>query len=715
MKINEILLRRKNKVLFTMEPKFEVDTNTSYVCTICKNIENLGYVFSEVLFEALTTLTIKELGSFYINLVEVLEDIKGADVQYNPMYPNFPKQVMELDEVELYINAIIHYWSNGSLLPVTKKEKRLPLFDEGTIEVLEIGSLDDLKQIFVNLVNSKTSLSESDKNDLEWFFKEMNALVYECMPETIPLKENVALISKLLMQYMDERTAIDKISVYVKTATDVLRLATALSDGDISLADNTKYKSFSRKERRILLGLLENCGSIEEDMVRFKTKWIRLGEKLHPGEFSKQKYMKTHRAFYKLRNNKKITTFNGRVDACLKEDDIEQALKLLVKRPGELARKLDFLLRTINNKNLVINSFNRVAANVATPVLLQIRQHFINRNVNQEYRVFFPKGQLAKSYNLKNNLPEIEEKYCKAIVSICENALIENYKQKDFMGNVYLAEELKNYVVPFSQRSASKVSKTITRGSRIKLDPNTKIVRGFIWWTNHCEGQWDNQRVDIDLSAAIFDEKWRYKDHVSYTNLCSTTYNAYHSGDIVNGGVPNGNGVAEFIDIDIDSIIKYGARYVVFQVYCFSGYPFSVLENARFGWMERQDCNSGEIFEPKTMKQKIDLVANTVTAVPVIFDCFTKEFIWCDMSINLDSCRGHWGNSGANLEHNLSTVEAICYSVTCMNKPNMYDLIDLHIKAHGVRTESKEDADIIFDINDGITPYDLDVFMGEYL
>jgi len=39
----------------------------------------------------------------------------------------------------------------------------------------------------------------------------------------------------------------------------------------------------------------------------------------------------------------------------------------------------------------------------------------------------------------------------------------------------------------------------------------------------------------------------------------------------------------------------------------------------------------------------------------------------------------------------------------------------LHIKARGIEVTSKEEADVIFDIEDGITPFDTDVFMGEYL
>lgn len=55
-----------------------------------------------------------------------------------------------------------------------------------------------------------------------------------------------------------------------KTATDVLRLAVALSEGDVSLASSVRFKKFNRAERRFLLGLLEQCGNITEDMLRYK-------------------------------------------------------------------------------------------------------------------------------------------------------------------------------------------------------------------------------------------------------------------------------------------------------------------------------------------------------------------------------------------------------------------------------------------------------------
>lgn len=702
--VNEILLRKRNKMLVSSVDKN--GDNACMVATMQKNVEDLGFTFSENLFRNLSLCSRKELKDIYLEIVLVLKNMVGADVVYKPMYPNFPESVMEKSDFELYFNAIVHYWSFGTLYPIEEKKERLPLFDVTKVKVIDLATVDDVNEIFENLCMSKTSISQSDKDDIKTLSESNMSLKF---PNDIPLKENAALIGKIYLENNTLAKAAD-VQKWFKTATDVLRLVTAMSDGDISLATNTRFRSFKRRERRILLELLENCGSIEEDMNRYKNRWIRVGERLHPAEY--QQFKKCNTAFSKLRNNEKIYNFGGKVDAAILNKDYKEAVRLLSKRPGELARKLDYLLRITDEPNVVINSFKDVASDVATTVLLQVKEHFSHRNDGNESRVFFPKGQLARCHCIKNELPDIQQKYCDAIVKICENALVDIYKTKDFLGNVYLSEEYKNYVIPFSQRSASKAFRTITRGSRLNVDKNAKEFRGFIWWTNN-EIDGVERRIDVDLSAAIFDENWNYMEHVSYTNLKSDRYQSCHSGDITNGGPANGDGVTEFIDVDIDSVVKYGARYVVFQVYNYTGYKYSDMVHAMFGWMEREDVRSGEIYEPKTVKQKIDLTSESTVEIPVIFDCVERKVIWCDMSLSINGCHSNYG--GNNVESNLFGVAATCYSLTNISKPNLYDLIQLHIRARGLEVDNKEDADIVFDIEDGITPFDTDLFMAQYL
>ena len=672
------------------------EPNLPYIATIIKNIENLGYTLSPELIAVLKTKDNESLERFYLNLVTVLKKLVGDNVSYRPVYPNFPEQVMNASEAELLINAIVHYWSYGSLLPQYEKLERLPLLDKKKVNAIDIGNDEEFKAIFINLMSAKTSLSQTDKDDLEWFFK--NCGDYKkYLPAEIPHKENVSLIGKLIIENSPLVSAND-VRLYFKTATDVLRLITAMSNGDISLAQNCKFRSFKRRERRLLLDLLEDCRIIEEDMLRYKNRWIRVGERLHPSEYNG--YEASKEAFGKLRNNGKIETFGGKVVKSINSGQYVEALMLLKNRPGELARKLDYLLRITDDEPSVIKAFEDVANNVSTPVLLQVREHFKKRNHNKsDIRIFFPKGNAAKAQCIKNKLPDVSEKYCADIACICESALIEAYRQRKSMGKVYLNEDYKNYLVPFSQRSASKSLKTITRGSKIPLAPNVKTVRSFIWWKN------GESRTDIDLSAVMYDSEWQYKEHISYTNLRSAKYKACHSGDIVNAPV----GASEFIDIDIESAVNYGARYIVMSVLSFTRQPFSDLPECFVGWMERENPGSGEIFEPKTVRIKSDLTSKTQICVPVIVDLVKRAVIWCDIGVTRNP---DWHN---NIEGNQTGIVLSCRALTELIKPDLYDLISLHIKARGIQCDEKENADIIFDLNEGITPFDTEIFMAEYM
>lgn len=727
--MNEILLRRKNKVILGTGTARVA--NDRYITAIMKNIEELGYTFSREVFDVLRTYSVNELTEFYLELKAALMKLVGANVVYMPMYADFPKGVMDAHFSELYINAMVHYWSDGILYPKNHRKRvndRLPLFDETKVKVLQLGSEADVRQIFDNICMSRTSISKTDREDIAYLFETENMK----LPDNIPHKENAAYIAALYLQ-KNPMASVSELRKYIKTATDVLRLVTAMGDGDVSLAENTRYRSFSRRQRRMIMELLSGCPNIDEDMLRYKERWIRIGERIHPSEFDCSRYTLEYdraiNAFDKLRNNRKIETFAGKVEFDLAYGEYESALAELVKRPGELARRLDQLLRE-TYKEPVIRNFASVAEKVSTPVLLQVREHFLHRSEQADVRVFFPKGSLAKCHSEKNDLPDIDERYCQKVVQICENALVKIYGQREPIGKVYLSEDYRNYVVPFSQRSASKALKTIVRGSRLSMSSQTNAVRAFIWWTNmdKCDFEsYDSGRIDIDLSAAIFDENWNYMEHVSYTNLKSEKYKACHSGDIVNGGPVDGDGVSEFLDVDVDSVVRYGARYVVYQVYSFTGQNYAEMPHAMFGWMERADVNSGEIYEPKTVEQKLDLTAGSTVCIPVIFDCVKREFIWCDMNLSLSGV--HTNTGGNNLESNLSGVAAVCYSMVNMKKPDLYDLIALNVMGRGVLVDNREDADIVFDTalylnNDTvenerdkmvITPYDTELFMSEYL
>ena len=72
---NKILLRRKNKLIVGNVGHVMSDDTQRYLVTMTKNIETLGYTFSNQLFNKLKTLTKEELFEFYKELVSELKRI----------------------------------------------------------------------------------------------------------------------------------------------------------------------------------------------------------------------------------------------------------------------------------------------------------------------------------------------------------------------------------------------------------------------------------------------------------------------------------------------------------------------------------------------------------------------------------------------------------------------------------------------------------------
>ncbi|MHC0035368.1 TerD family protein [Pseudoneobacillus sp. C159] len=694
--INSIFLRRKLKVM--VEPGENVNLPDTYLATTLKNLEGYGFTYSIPLMEQLKTLSTNEYLSFYQQLLADLKQMLGANVPYQPVYPNFPTEVMRADDVELYINAIIHYLTHW--LPDTEAEKRPPLLDRVDLKVIELGNLSEFYTMTRSLLEAKTSISASDKADIEWVIAYIDDLTL-IFPLQLHHKENLAFFISTLLKY--EKIETNQISVYFKTATDVLRLATAFSNGDVSLAANTKYKKFKRTERRLLLALLEKCPNRVEDMLRHKDKWIRLGEILHPGEY-KHRYPRSKEAFDILRNNEKYGTFTSKLEMSLAAREISSAVKLLKSRPGEFARRLDFVLRTANDVGTVLGSFAEVASEVATPVLLQVMTHFQHRNKQSQMRTIFPKGNVSKMVAIENQLPVIDESTCRQVVEICENALFSKFAELSPLGHVFIDDRLRNYMIPFSQRSASKALRTIVRGSKLPI-PEGNTIRFFTWWKEGLVNGEETGRVDIDLSAAIYNEDWHYLEHISFTNLRSHKYQAYHSGDIVSAP----NGACEFIDLDIESMLAFGSRYVVMSLFSYSEQSFAALPECFAGWMIRQHPNSGEIFEPSTVQDKIDLATDTRICIPVILDLVEKTVLWTDLALRQQP------DFYNTIEANQRGMVAIGQAMMSLKKPNLFDLFMLHARARGVLVEDVSLAETVFAVDRGLTPFDIEEIMANYM
>jgi hypothetical protein len=320
-------------------------------------------------------------------------------------------------------------------------------------------------------------------------------------------------------------------------------------------------------------------------------------------------------------------------------------------------------------------------------------------------------------------------------------------------------------MVPVAQRGASRTLQTYARGSQFDFGDQGQALRAFIHWKNITLERKTNAqllkevhelddstiddetplidpiqdwrdviefiepptqildpgssnernpvftrqiRTDVDLSLGLYDADWNYLEHISYTNIRSRDFEGlYHSGDIVDAP----EGASEFIDLDIPSLLENHVRYAVFNVYSYTRQGFNEIPECFFGWMAREEIDSGEIFEPKTVVNKIDLASPTTICLPVVFDLELRKATWMDISLRSNP---NWVN---NIEANWNNVVLISKAVLEIPKPNLFDLLMLNVQARGEVVDDPEQAEMTFGIKetDDLTPFQVERILADFL
>ncbi|NGZ74571.1 TerD family protein [Saccharibacillus alkalitolerans] len=731
--LNEIMLRRIGKL--TLPIPDDSSAEPGLLAALLKNTERLGCTFSPGLLKAASVLGRKQLVELHKTTIATLRKMRGDHVPYKPMYPNFPDQVMAMDEAELYLNALLHYLTG--ILPESEKQERPAIKIRPNLRPIDLGSEEEFVQMIRNLAASNGALSEEDKQDLKTALNIADEPLF-LLPDEIPYKENAAFAAAVLL----ERGMADpaRLAPHFRTATDVLRLAAGLSGLDTSLAwarkikrqtqpfanpynllqgmrladdhsavlaaesargGSYRFRKFKRAERRLLLGLLEKSGASLEDMLLYRELWKRLGEILHPGEL-RSRYPKAFDSFTRLRREKSIPNFRRDVEEGLKARD-PRVIEKLSERPGELARRMDLLLRSQpESAEAAFEAFGRVSGRMAVPLLLQLLAHFKHRNERRTYRVFFPKGNIGKVVAVYNELPPLEAELCERLVRMIEAELVSRFADRKPLGRVYIDHRLSGIPVPFTQRSASRALRPLPRSSRVSI-PEGEVLRLFCWWTNIRTGDPETRRVDVDLSLVLLDANWKHVDTLSFYNL-KKAYGV-HSGDITDAP----KGASEFIDLNLSAVLKNRKiRYAMVQVACFTGQPFSQLPECFAGFMMRTDGRSGAIYDPRTVETKFDLTIEAQQAVPFAVDLRERELIWMDAALKNRSFR-------ITAHDNMSGLQLLGHAFADLRKTTLSELYTLHAKARGTIVGSPDEADTVFGLEEGLTPYRTDVILAEYV
>lgn len=678
----EIAIRKKQSIAL---PASDCDQKESKMQLQLEAIA-LGFIFDESALSALANYSQEREPVF-----KILQKLVGADKVWKPMYPNFPQQVYDAPAVELFFNAMGHYLSSGTWRPDYVKELRLPLADKVKLQPIGLISDDEYLQIFYEILSSNSSLSKVDRDIVHSFVSCFDEeILKEYMPSKIPFKETrCQLIAEGKLANMQSISELP-----LSTSTDVLRTATYLSGGDISLSTNTRFK-LTNSNRRWLVRKLEPVINAD-DIARHKGKWKRLFHCLHIGTF--EDAPKSKEIAFSLRNGK-LQGYNGVVEEAFENKSLDTLLNQLSAKPGEFARRIDHLLRLFSEEDaqITLDRFSDLIASVDTRVLVQMLGHFHHRQVCQGTsgnhgenelkmtRVAIPKGQIAKAMVLKDTLPVIAPTILTQLVEMITSTLKARFTKLPKLGKVWIDPELKKSPVPLQMRTAAEGLKVVQRGTRLPMG-DKNILRFFVHWVG----------VDIDLSACFLTDDLKLHSEIAYYALrkskTDSGYNAVHSGDITVAPAPEG--ACEFIDIELDSILDKTIRYISMDVRVYEGGSFPT-QQANAGWMFRENLGKeGEVFDASTVEQRISISATSYSCMVAVFDIKAREVIWLDLAGS-----SHQLRSGNNVANNRFNIEDLLEASLNFNQISIYQLLEMHASSRGELVSSEEDADLILGSN----------------
>ena len=667
-------------------PQNDGADNRIAVATVQTHLMHWGYMLDQDAFTELSKADLSFIEDFNNETLSYLEDILGGRLGYQPLYKNFPQEVMSKSDFELYINAITHYWSNGTWEPSTVVYEKPIAFENIKYNMIKFGTAERFSQIFTDLVSVNTSLTPMDLEIVKWFVESGVELKF---PSVIPFKENLCTLAAMGLEGLP-----------VKTPTDVLRIAVHLSGGDISLPkvpeaevrtnrwssqkspnvlrEAFKFKKFSRKERKYILGLLEQTNCDPKEMVLKDQRWVRLGEILHPMEYKKS-FPKSANVFNQIRNEKVKSWYGILNDAF--DKGLENGLKVLSERPGEFSRRLDWLIRSNpNSVELIMKHFGEAVKGTSNKVLFEMYSHFENRLEDKTDRSIMIKGARKRT-----ELPSLSA-LNKDVVETIHSRLFETLKNKfselDELGNCWIDEELKKIPLPTNMRSMSATSKPVIRGQRIPLDnPDAKVIRPFIHWLDKTGNE------DLDLSVTFVGDK--KSDVLSFSNM--RVGESIHSGDVRH----RKGACAEYIDINVSDAINSGYKYAVIDVRNYNGRGLNTVESA-FGIMERKHPESNNTWLPETISNCSKLQSESTNTLIAIIDLVTKEYIMLDIdSDGSVTARG-------DVKNTLKVIEQYAKPP----KVSVYDLIILHVEGRGKQVSLDQNIDTYFKYDDFVHSYE---------
>jgi hypothetical protein len=596
------------------------------VATVLSNMAYFGYAPSLTALGAMQALSMGELEVFWAQLKQVLAGITGADRNMGEfvVYKNFPKEVLNMSEGQYWLHQILMYLGAPNEWFTEPVEARAPLNDKLKLKVLGLANESSLQEIYQALVLNKSRWTGPQLQCAE-------ELVRQGAPSELDLgdfgfKENGI---RLIAGCLDMEG-----SVRIPDATDVLRLAAALSEKDVSLQEKLTFRNFTRSERRFLLSMLEGAKNLHADMAMRSDLWKKFLSGLHPGDFKFAKVSLAYDALYKG----KLVSFNASVEANLFIRDA-LVLEQLQTRPGEMLRRLHKLYALFGMD--AVRAFTAVAGKLTTSQLLKLQGYL--RTVNRRaYFMRAPKGNWTKAKVMGNEKKQFSVAALNKLFAAINEVLGARLEQA-FPQGVALADDTDLIKLQTNDQELASYG----RGTVFPIPPSMTFLRSASYWEEPSAGNtW------FDNGWNFFDANWNALGSCCWTSVrFGESVNApaaSFSGDPTNSKDLKGRG-CQMVDLNLDQLHACGVRYAVWNVLAFSHIKFSDAKEvlATLQWGEAPQ--KGALYEPARAQMVFPLKGASLTKYVAMVDVKERKLVYLDANLK---------GSVSGAQHNASTLSS---------------------------------------------------------
>lgn len=557
------------------------DTAMQKAMTVNANLQSLGYVLNAA---DLMRLAASESLDGFCACVESMIDTVDAE----PMYPDFPKQVMEMPEAVFCFHQLVHYFSTYGLeklfgvnvskgwMPDVKSTPKT----EQDAQLLSARVLELIDEEDMYFEPARRILSKRERMTIpetEIVREAAQRLSIEQLTSLeIPFKENLQVLAGAVFYNPESESAVKVLHAIFQHTGDVLDFIFAM------LKENKHH--FRTSQKRLFVRLIESY-----PVPDWKANVILSNKKARHSltvidhlDYSRFSQSREHMAVVDSLRDGELKSWEGQARTLLARGE-KGALDFVAKRPGMLVRMVAWLVRIGYKPGEISERLAQGAASLSVQTLVTALNFF---------------GSASAEKRLE--AADVYEIFERTLVARLACARTELYGKRVFLNAGGF--DLSASTLKCNGKSAE--GGYVSSGTVYKIPDEAKHVRFFVYWN-------DRDRVDIDLHCSA---KTRGGEMVH------VGWNSSHcNGGVVHSGDVTYSDAAEYIDIDLDADLSI----VAFNIHSYTGKHFSRIETCFAGLMAVKDFGeSVKLYDP----------LNCFYSTVLRSDCQTMSFGYVDVA-----------------------------------------------------------------------------------